>query len=119
MLRELWDRFAASRPEDLVGIAKLIARGVTEIAIAPGPRENQLEYATRIQRLQATHPVALFVPSDRYMYDVGCAAANCLDQIPVSAYVAIEMSQQSTGIPSPGSTSSMSTARSLRTLKHA
>ena len=89
-LREIWDRFANSSQEkkpfwplDLLEIAKLIAKGVEEIAVVPYSGETPLQYADRIQGIQSDHPVVLFVPADRYKYDVGVAANHCLGQIPV------------------------------------
>ena len=88
-LRELWDRFANATseekpfwPKDLLEIAKLIAKGVKEIAVVPSPDESPLQYASQIQGLQVEHPVVLFVPADRYKYDVGLAAIHCLERIP-------------------------------------
>ncbi len=91
-LRELWDRYASSHeqdqplwPDDLLRIGKCVSRGVEEVAVEPRSHESQLGYADRIRRLQATHPVVLFVPSDRYFYDVGCAAIHCLEQVPAGS----------------------------------
>ena len=80
-LRELWDRHASKQqqrrplwPDDLLEIGKLIARGVEEIAVPQKESESQIGYASRIRTLQASYPVVLFLPANRYVYDVGCAA---------------------------------------------
>ena len=88
-LRELWDRHASKQqqrrplwPDDLLEIGKLIARGVEEIAVPQKEAESQIGYAGRIRTLQASYPVVLFLPANRYSYDVGCAALHQLDQVP-------------------------------------
>ncbi|QEG24764.1 hypothetical protein [Mariniblastus fucicola] len=104
-LRELWDRFANSTPEDkplwpedLLEIAKLIAKGVEEVAVVSRPDDEAITYASRIQALQAEHSVVLFVPADRYLYDVGCAALHCLGKLPaLETRDRIQLSQNSPG----------------------
>ena len=88
-LRELWDRHASQQqqrrplwPDDLLEIGKLIARGVEEIAVPQKEAESQIGYAGRIRTLQASYPVVLFLPANRYSYDVGCAALQQLDEVP-------------------------------------
>ena len=87
-LRELWDRYAAGIelsqplwPADLLELAKLVARGVEEVSVAMRPGESPLSYASRIRALQATHPIALFVPVNQYIYDVGSAALHGFGQL--------------------------------------
>jgi len=77
-LCELWETFAASCeedrplwPDDLLIIAKRIAKGTPQIPIPRGPSEKQHQYAARIQRMQAKYPVVLFLPEDQHAYEVG------------------------------------------------
>ncbi|QDU96273.1 hypothetical protein [Lignipirellula cremea] len=88
-LSELWDTFAASCqedrplwPDDLLIIAKRIAKGTPEIPIPRGPSEKQHQYAARIQRMQAKYPVVLFLPEDQHAYEVGQAALEMFEAIP-------------------------------------
>ena len=88
-LRELWDSFCNSCdderplwPEDLLIIAKRIAKGTPEIPIPRGPSEKQHQYAARIQRMQAKYPVILFLPEDQHAYEVGQAALELFEAIP-------------------------------------
>jgi hypothetical protein len=88
-LRELWDSFCNSCederplwPEDLLIIAKRIAKGTPEIPIPRGPSEKQHQYAARIQRMQTKYPVILFLPEDQHAYEVGQAALELFEAIP-------------------------------------
>ncbi len=88
-LRELWDSFCNScederslGPEDLLIIAKRIAKGTPEIPIPRGPSEKQHQYASRIQRMQAKYPVILLLPEVQHAYEVGQAALELFEAIP-------------------------------------
>lgn len=88
-LCELWDTFSASCtedrplwPEDLLIIAKRIAKGTPEIPIPRGPGEKQHQYAARIQRMQAKYPVVLFLPEDQHAFEIGQAALELFEAIP-------------------------------------
>ena len=97
-LRELWDSFVASSkddrplwPDDLMVVAKRIAKGIPEIPIPRGPSEKQHEYAARIQRMQAKYPVVLFLPEDQHAYEIGQAALELFESIPHQEDVPIRM----------------------------
>lgn len=88
-LRELWDTYstgcAADRPlwpDDLLVIAKRVAKGIPEIPIPRGPNERQCDYAARIQRMQAKYPVVLFLPEDQHAFEVGQAALELFETVP-------------------------------------
>ena len=88
-LRELWDSFVASSkdarplwPDDLMVVAKRVAKGIPEIPIPRGPSEKQHEYAARIQRMQAKYPVVLFLPEDQHAFEIGQAALELFESIP-------------------------------------
>ena len=88
-LRELWDSFVAGRKEgrpfwsdDIMAIAKRVAKGIPDVPIPRGPQEKQYQYAERIQRIQAKYPVILFKPEDQHAYEVGLAAMEAFESIP-------------------------------------
>lgn len=88
-LRELWDRFVEGStdtrplwPDDLMVVAKRIAKGIPEIPIPRGVNEKQCDYAARIQRMQAKYPVVLFLPEDQHAFEVGQAALEMFEAIP-------------------------------------
>ncbi len=88
-LRELWDRFVEGNkdtrplwPDDLMVVAKRIAKGIPEIPIPRGVNEKQCNYAARIQRMQAKYPVILFLPEDQHAFEVGQAALEMFEAIP-------------------------------------
>lgn len=88
-LRELWDTFCVGctdeRPlwsEDLLVIAKRIAKGIPEIPIPRGPSERQCDYAARIQRMQTKYPVILFLPEDQHAFEIGQAALELFETVP-------------------------------------
>ena len=88
-LRELWDTFAANCkedrplwPDDLLIVAKRVAKGIPDVPIPRGPNEKQLQYAARVQRLQAKYPVLLFLPEDQHAYEVGQAALELFESVP-------------------------------------
>ena len=90
-LRELWEQFENTSsearplwPDDLLQIGKQIAKGNTAVVVQRAPREMQMTYANRVQRMQAEYPVILFVPEDQRAYDVGLAALEEFDSIPTS-----------------------------------
>ncbi len=87
-LRELWDSFAVACdedrpqwPDDLLIIAKRIAKGIPEIPIPRGPSERQHTYAARIQRMQAKYPVILFLPEDQHAFEIGQCALEMFEAI--------------------------------------
>ena len=89
-LRELWDVYASGcdedRPfwtDDLLAIARRIAKGEPDVVIPRGPQEMLYQYAARIQRIQAKYPVVLFKPEDQHAYEVGLAALEAFEAIPV------------------------------------
>ncbi|MCA8994591.1 MAG: hypothetical protein KDA88_21615 [Planctomycetaceae bacterium] len=69
-------------PDDLLVIAKRIAKGIPEIPIPRGPNERQCDYAARIQRMQAKYPVVLFLPEDQHAFEVGQAALELFEAVP-------------------------------------
>lgn len=88
-LCELWDTFSKSCdearpiwPDDLLIIARRIAKGTPEIPIPRGPSEKQHQYAARIQRMQAKYPVVLFLPEDQHAFEVGQAALEMFEKVP-------------------------------------
>lgn len=88
-LRELWDTFSQGCdderplwPEDLLVIAKRIAKGIPEIPIPRGPSERQCDYAARIQRMQTKYPVILFLPEDQHAFEIGQAALELFEAVP-------------------------------------
>jgi integrase len=89
-LRELWDAYAVGcdedRPfwmDDLMAIAKRIAKGVPDVPIPRGPQEKLYQYAERIKRIQAKYPVILFKPEDEHAYEVGLAALEMFESNPI------------------------------------
>ncbi len=90
-LRELWEQFEADKeesrplwPDDLLIVAKRVAKGLNEVPVPRGPKERQVTYADRLRRMQAKYPVISFVPDDRRAYEVGLAALESFEEIPVS-----------------------------------
>jgi hypothetical protein len=88
-LRELWDSFVAGSKDarrlwsdDLMVVAKRVAKGIPEIPIPRGPSEKQHEYAARIQRMQSKYPVVLFLPEDQHAFEIGQAALELFESIP-------------------------------------
>ncbi len=87
-LCELWDNFAATCdekrpfwPDDLIIIAKRVAKGIPEIPIPRGPSEMQHQYAARIQCMQAKYPVVLFLPEDQHAYEIGQSALELFESL--------------------------------------
>ncbi len=60
-LKEIWDTYLSECdekkpiwPEDLLVIAKRVAKGIPEIPVPRGPNEKQMQYAGRIQIRNST-----------------------------------------------------------------
>jgi hypothetical protein len=90
-LRELWDQFEKSSteprplwPEALLDIAVRIAKGIPDIPVPRAPREMQHQYAARLQRMQAKYPVICFVPEDQHAYEIGQAALELFESVPIA-----------------------------------
>ncbi len=90
-LRELWDQFEKSSteprplwPEALVEIAARIAKGIPDIPVPRAPREMQHQYAARLQRMQAKYPVICFIPEDQHAYEIGQAALELFEAVPIT-----------------------------------
>ncbi len=90
-LRELWDQFEKSGtkprplwPEALLEIAARIAKGIPDIPVPRAPREMQHQYAVRLQRMQAKYPVICFIPEDQHAYEIGQAALELFEAIPIT-----------------------------------
>jgi len=91
-LRELWDCHCRRReesrsiwPDDLLAVAKRVARGQADVPVARGPTEKQLQYASRIQGLQRKYPVIAFIPEDQHAYEIGLAVLEQFDVIAAEA----------------------------------
>ena len=88
-LRELWETYERMRresrpvwPDDLLEIAKLVAKGAAEAPVSRKPRELNFTYAGRVRRLQSQFPVICFVPEDRHAYDTGLELVHGFEAIP-------------------------------------
>lgn len=88
-LRELWDEFEKTReehrplwPEGLLEVAMRIAKGAPNIPVPRGPKELQVHYTARIQRMQSKYPVICFIPEDQHAFEVGQAALEMFESIP-------------------------------------
>ncbi len=97
-LKELWDTFVSEReetkpiwPDDLLIIAKRIAKGIPEVPVPRGPNEKQMEYANRVQRMQAKYPVVLFLPEDQHAFEIGQAALEGFELIDAPEYARPEI----------------------------
>lgn len=90
-LRELWDQFEKSCgeprplwPVALLEIAARIAKGIPDIPVPRAPREMQHQYAARLQRMQAKYPVICFIPEDQHAYEIGQAALELFEAVPIA-----------------------------------
>ncbi|MEZ6126977.1 MAG: hypothetical protein R3C49_27995, partial [Planctomycetaceae bacterium] len=96
-LRELWDIYSASCieerplwPDDLLDVARRIARGIPDISIARRPNEQEYVYAARIRKLQATYPVILFLPEDERGFEIGRGILDRFEAVPAPQSFTIE-----------------------------
>ena len=87
-LTELWQRFERKQseqrpiwPEQLLDIAKQIAKGHRQYLVAMRPNEMPVSYASRIQRLEADYPVVSYAAQNERAFEVGKECLRVLEGI--------------------------------------
>jgi hypothetical protein len=89
-IKELWERYERTKaerrplwPEQLLEIAKQIAKGHRCFVVAMRANEMPITYVERIRRLENTYPVVSYVPQNERAHDVGKEALRALDGVNV------------------------------------